>query len=176
MTRFGLRPPCPFNFEDLAVPAVSILIIFLAYTSQYLFYYIEPGPLTKTEAIWFNVLVLGIWVCYDRACSVDPGPKGWVDKTIRAADDSGDEAIDIANLILKGRLRWCKKCDAAKPPRAHHCRKCGRYFHLLAFPINTLLMIAGTDVSPKWTTTAPGPQTAFHTPHSPTSSASSYTP
>lgn len=134
MTRFGLRPPCPFNFEDLAVPAVSILIIFLAYTSQYLFYYIEPGPLTKTEAIWFNVLVLGIWLCYDRACSVDPGPKGWVDKTVRAADDSGDEAIDIASLILKGRLRWCKKCDAAKPPRAHHCRKCGRYFHILAFP------------------------------------------
>lgn len=23
--------------------------------------------------------------------------------------------------------RWCKKCEAVKPPRAHHCRQCGRY-------------------------------------------------
>ena len=22
--------------------------------------------------------------------------------------------------------RWCRKCDAAKPPRAHHCKSCMR--------------------------------------------------
>ncbi|PMD38271.1 zf-DHHC-domain-containing protein [Hyaloscypha variabilis F] len=125
MTLFGLRPPCPFDsLEDLAIPAASFLIIFLAYTSQYLFYYIEPGPLTKKEAIWFNVIVAGIWWCYDRACSVDPGPKGWIQKTVRDFDDSGDEAK--VNMAPKRRRRWCKKCDAPKPPRAHHCRRCGR--------------------------------------------------
>jgi palmitoyltransferase len=123
---FGLRPPCSLNtLEDLAIPAVSFLIIFLAYTSQYLFYYTEPGPLTKSEAIWFNVLVLGIWWCYDHACFTDPGPKGWVDKAIRDEEDSEDEAE--INVLKKG-MRWCKKCDAVKPPRAHHCKKCGRYF------------------------------------------------
>jgi palmitoyltransferase len=125
MTLFGLRPPCPFDsLEDLAIPAASFLIIFLAYTSQYLFYYIEPGPLTKKEAIWFNVIVAGIWWCYDRACSVDPGPKGWIQKTVRDFDDSGDEAK--VNMAPKRIRRWCKKCDAPKPPRAHHCRRCGR--------------------------------------------------
>jgi palmitoyltransferase len=177
MTRFGLRPPCPFNFEDLAVPAVSILIIFLAYTSQYLFYYIEPGPLTQTEAVWFNIFVLGIWWCYDRACSVDPGPKGWVDKSVRAVDDSEDEAIDAANIAFTGTLRWCKKCDAAKPPRAHHCKKCGRYFSTSShLPIHTLLMIPGADASPKWTTTAHGLRTASHILPFPTSFALSCTP
>jgi palmitoyltransferase len=124
---FGLRRPCAnLSIEDLAIPAVSSLIIFLAYTSQYLFYYIEPGPLTKTEAIWFNIPVLGIWWCYDRACTVDPGPKGWVEKANRVAEDSEDEESEA--LKLEKGMRWCKKCEAIKPPRAHHCRQCGRYF------------------------------------------------
>lgn len=25
-----------------------------------------------------------------------------------------------------GGIRWCKKCDAWKPDRCHHCRHCGR--------------------------------------------------
>ena len=124
---FGLRLPCPFtSLEDLAVPATAFLIIFLAYTSQYLFYYLEPGPLTKTEAIWFNVLVLGIWWCYDRACTADPGQKGWVDRAKVPAEES--------------KTRWCKKCDAEKPPRAHHCRKCGRYIlHFLLLKVLVIL-------------------------------------
>ena len=112
------------SIESFAVPAVSILILFLAYTSQYLFWYIEPGPLSQKQAIWFNVFVLGIWWCYDRACSVDPGPKGWVNKAIiNSAAHEDDEGEDEQ---LKKTARWCKKCDAIKPPRAHHCKRCGR--------------------------------------------------
>ena len=125
-----LRWPCPIlSIEDLAIPAVSFLIFFLAYTSQYLFWYLEPGPLNKTEAIWFNVLVLCIWYCYDRACTVDPGPKGWVEKANKTVEDSEDE--ESAVLKIEKGMRWCKKCEAIKPPRAHHCRKCGRYFFSL---------------------------------------------
>lgn len=173
MTLFGLRPPCPFDsIDDLAVPGVSILVIFLAYTPQYLFYYIEPGPLSKTQAIWFNILVLGIWWCYDRACSVDPAPKGWVAKASRTSAD-GEDDDDTERILHKG-MRWCKKCDAPKPPRAHHCRKCGRYilsFHDLKSAHDNQIA-----ASPKWTTTAPGPQTASHTLPSRTSSASSSMP
>lgn len=132
----GLRFPCTFPaIEELAIPAVCVLILFLAYTSQYLFYYIEPGPLSKSEAIWFNVFVLCIWYCYDRACTVDPGRKGWVERYASSEDRDGDGEEEEGDEGVGGEkkkripagMRWCKKCEAVKPPRAHHCRKCGRY-------------------------------------------------
>lgn len=110
--------------ESLAIPAVSFLIFFLAYSSQYLFYYIEPGPLSFKEVVWFNIFVAAIWWCYDRACTVDPGRKGWVDEVIPVRE--ANEADGSVLTFDKG-LRWCKKCNAVKPARAHHCRKCGRY-------------------------------------------------
>jgi ribosomal protein L40E len=179
---FRLRWPYrAISIEDLAIPAVSSLIIFLAYTSQYLFYYLAPGPLTKTEAIWFNILVLGIWWCYDRACTVDPGQKGWVEKANRIAEDSEDEESEVVKLE-KG-MRWCKKCDAIKPPRAHHCRQCGRYLPSLVPPSSTIAIfkrtlvdnVRGKAASQKWITIAPGPPTASRTPPSRISSASSST-
>jgi len=109
------------TIEQLAIPAVSALIFFLAYTSQYLFYCIDPGPLTKAQALWFNGFVLAIWWCYDRACSVDPGRQGWV----RRAGLAGDED-DGEDIILEKGKKWCRKCETVKPPRAHHCRQCGR--------------------------------------------------
>jgi palmitoyltransferase len=149
----------PFNIpaiEDLAIPAVSILIIFLAYTSQFLFYHIEPGPLSRKEATWFNIFVLGIWWCYYWACTVDPGRKGWVEKFAvkgEVGNENGEE------LKLQKGMRWCKKCEAIKPPRAHHCKKCGRYISFLLSPTE-LIADERADVSQKWTTTAPGPQIA----------------
>jgi len=120
--------------EELAIAAVSILILFLAYTSQYLFYYIEPGPLPRNQALWFNGFVLAIWWCYDRACTIDPGPKGWIKKLVI----NGDESENVSDkLKLKKRMRWCKKCDALKPPRAHHCKQCGRYAHKSAGNLRT---------------------------------------
>ncbi|KAG9247647.1 DHHC palmitoyltransferase-domain-containing protein [Calycina marina] len=116
----------PFSvptIEAFAIPGVSFLICFLAYTSQVLFYYIEPGPLTQKEALWFNGFVLGIWWCYRLACTTDPGPKGWVDKVVV---DHTEDTVDDEDADLKRGMRWCKKCTAVKPPRAHHCRRCGR--------------------------------------------------
>jgi palmitoyltransferase len=118
-----LRVP---SIERLAIPGVSVLILFLAYTSQYLFYYIDPGPLTKNQALWFNGFVLGIWWCYDRVCTVDPGPRGWVRKVGLGGDEDDGE-----DVILEKGKRWCRKCEAVKPPRAHHCKQCRRYiFHI----------------------------------------------
>jgi hypothetical protein len=160
-----LRVP---SIEQLAIPGVSILILFLAYTSQYLFYYIDPGPLTKRQALWFNGFVLGIWWCYDRACTVDPGPRGWIRKVGLDGDDDDGE-----DVILGRGKRWCRKCEAVKPPRAHHCKKCGRYaFQLFSTALyNTLLISA--DVSQRWTIIALGPRTASPSRHSHISSVSS---
>ncbi|PVH76397.1 palmitoyltransferase pfa4 [Cadophora sp. DSE1049] len=109
--------------EQIAIPFVALLISFLSYSSQILFYYIEPEPLSRKQAVWFNIFIAAIWWCYWRACKTDPGKKGWVDTVapVREANEA-----DGSILTFDRKLRWCKKCDAVKPPRAHHCRKCGR--------------------------------------------------
>lgn len=112
----------------LAIPAVTALISFLSYSSQFLFLFLEPGPLTKAETWKFNALVACIWVCYYRACTVDPGrvPKDWASKKQLSASQGG---IKIDGDVST-RQRWCRKCAAFKPPRAHHCKICQRYVNL----------------------------------------------
>lgn len=109
----------PFALSQLAIPSVSLLISFLAYSSQYFLLSFEPEPLKKNELWILNGLILGIWICYYRSCTVDPGriPKDW-----KAADCKQTQPgpRDL------GRQRWCRKCEAFKPPRAHHCKLCGR--------------------------------------------------
>ncbi|RDW87667.1 palmitoyltransferase PFA4 [Coleophoma crateriformis] len=111
----------PFSLQKFAVPAVSGLICFIAYTPILLFYFIEPGPLSRKQLLWFNGLVFCLWWSYAQAVRIDPGPKGWARKygDEQAREDNEDE-------ILKKGLRWCRKCETIKPPRAHHCRTCGR--------------------------------------------------
>lgn len=108
----------------LAIPAVSLLIAFLAYTSQYLFYYIEPGPLNKDQLIRFNMLVGCLWVCYYRACATDPGRVSATEKDDYAG--SGEEVKMDQQQTAAQQQRWCRKCARPKPPRAHHCKSCAR--------------------------------------------------
>ncbi|KAI1657682.1 zf-DHHC-domain-containing protein [Daldinia decipiens] len=115
--------------QRLAVPAVCLLIAFLAYTSQWLFANapdLAPGPLTTAEIYIFNGLVLCLWYTYYKACTVDPGryvfPPGYIKKNKRrSTHDSSEEELDPQQI-----QRWCKKCAAPKPPRAHHCKTCRR--------------------------------------------------
>ena len=120
-----------FQFQKLAIPAVCILISFLAYSSQVLFLYLEPRPLSLQEISRFNILVLCIWICYYKACYTDPG------NTYQYLDGDGQEIgktkggqeEDESESERNGtttRNRWCRKCDRSKPPRAHHCKSCGR--------------------------------------------------
>ncbi|KAK5992923.1 Palmitoyltransferase PFA4 [Cladobotryum mycophilum] len=97
--------------QVLAVPAVCLLIAFLSYFSQVVFRYssLDPGPLTRNETVVFNALLLCLWVTYYRAVTVDPGRYVFKEQVIEA----------------QGK-KWCKKCAAPKPARAHHCRVCGR--------------------------------------------------
>lgn len=123
------------SVEDLAIPAVTLLISFLSYSSQYLFYYIDPAPLNRRESIYFNTCVLAIWWCYYKACTVDPGPKGWVgvEEATLVNDDGpvNEKKTGHHEDIRQGKKgmakRLCKKCNMIKPPRAHHCKKCARY-------------------------------------------------
>ncbi|KAJ5085218.1 hypothetical protein N7532_009989 [Penicillium argentinense] len=108
-----------FEISQLAIPLVTVLISFLAYTSQYFFHNFEAAPLTLDEGWAINLFALCIWVTYFRACFVDPGrldPKG---KPVAPARQEEDQST--------GRKRWCRRCEAYKPPRAHHCKTCKRY-------------------------------------------------
>ncbi|KAL2870116.1 putative palmitoyltransferase with autoacylation activity Pfa4 [Aspergillus lucknowensis] len=107
-----------FSISRLAIPAVCTLIAFLAYTSQYFFLYFDEAPLRGEELWRINIFASCIWICYYRSCTVDPGriPKGW------APPDRKQVEADEAS----GRQRWCRRCEAFKPPRAHHCKTCRR--------------------------------------------------
>lgn len=127
------------------MPAVCLLIIFLAYTSQYLFFTaknLDPGPPTKKQTITFNALLACLWWTYYRACTVSPGRydpavagstgnkptsddrRGGEDSS---SDEDGESAFGPAGAPPGGPgTRWCTKCNVAKPPRAHHCRHCRR--------------------------------------------------
>jgi hypothetical protein len=103
-------------YSHLAVPGVFTLIAFLSFSSQYLFYHIEPEPLTKKETIIFNALIAALLICYARSVLTDPGhiPPDW--------------AVNSDETTVTGaKPRWCRKCEAVKPPRAHHCKICKRF-------------------------------------------------
>lgn len=110
------------ELSNLAVPFVYALIAFLAYPSQWLMMYLEPGPLTKNELITTNVLVVLIFITYTKSVFVNPGviPKNWAGE-----EEDGKQSGDGEN-VGKSK-KWCRRCDAAKPPRAHHCKQCKRY-------------------------------------------------
>ena len=104
-----------WSLGNLAVPGVLSLIGFLSFSSQWLFTRIDPGPLTRQQTITFNSLIAVLLICYARAVLTHPGrvPQDW-----RPADAPTD--------THSARQRWCRKCKAYKPPRAHHCKICKR--------------------------------------------------
>lgn len=114
------------ELSQLAVPSVYGLIIFLGYPSQWLLMNLEPGPLTKNELIIFNVALVMILITYARSVMVDPGtvPKDWTEK--QEPEDVKGKRVVRTEAMSKNR-KWCRRCDAAKPPRAHHCKTCGKY-------------------------------------------------
>ena len=114
------------TLSQLAVPFVYGLIFFLGYLSQWMLMHLEPGPLTKNELIASNVSLVLIWITYTKSVFVDPGtiPKDWADNEPGSGKESAGEKEGDA--VAKSR-KWCRRCDAAKPPRAHHCKECKRY-------------------------------------------------
>lgn len=119
-----------FELSQLAIPSVSVLISFLAYTSQWFFYRFESAPLRRDEFWKINILALCIWICYFRACYVDPGRLPQNRKPASVEELEKDSA--------SARQRWCRRCEAFKPPRAHHCKTCRRWELPIELPDNTI--------------------------------------
>ncbi|KAI1484379.1 DHHC palmitoyltransferase-domain-containing protein [Biscogniauxia mediterranea] len=121
--------------QRLAVPAVCLLIAFLAYGSQWLFAHapdLSPGPLTQTETYVFNGLLCCLWYTYYKAVTVDPGRYEFPPSMRKKADPEPEPNFENNNTTKNATLealrrrRWCRKCALPKPPRAHHCKTCRR--------------------------------------------------
>ncbi|KAL2184417.1 zf-DHHC-domain-containing protein [Thermothelomyces heterothallicus CBS 203.75] len=124
--------PATAGLHRLYIPAVCALIAFLGYYSQYLFNTdpdLAPGPLTRRETLTFNGLIACVWLTYYRACTVDPGRYRFPRREQQQQQQQQPptpEADPRGTHPLLRPTRFCKKCDAPKPLRAHHCRHCGR--------------------------------------------------
>ncbi|KAK4647547.1 Palmitoyltransferase [Podospora bellae-mahoneyi] len=122
MITHPLAGPQTPGLHLLYVPSVVALIIFQGYFSQYLFNTspdLRPGPLTFRENVTFNALLLCLWWTYYKACTVDPGRFIFSPSSDKKEEDKDDQKPNQ-------NKRFCKKCQAFKPPRAHHCRHCAR--------------------------------------------------
>ncbi|KAL2199082.1 DHHC palmitoyltransferase-domain-containing protein [Corynascus similis CBS 632.67] len=122
MTSLKTGPATP-GLHLLYIPSVCALIAFLGYFSQYLFNTdpdLAPGPLTRRETLTFNSLIVCVWLTYYRACTVDPG------RYCFPREKRHDEIENKQPSHPLRPTRFCKKCAAPKPLRAHHCRHCGR--------------------------------------------------
>ncbi|XP_022092944.1 palmitoyltransferase ZDHHC3-like [Acanthaster planci] len=88
---------------------------------------------TMFDSIWgafhglvFNIIVFMIFLSHLRAVLSDPGI---VPLPSINLDFSGMKAGQVPKkLVTKDGISWsiCQKCEAYRPPRAHHCRICRR--------------------------------------------------
>jgi palmitoyltransferase len=126
MTSPKTGPSAP-GLHLVYIPAVCALIAFQGYYSQYLFRSdpdLAPGPLTRRESLTFNILLACLWWTYYCACTVDPGRYIFPPSLTSSPPDPA--TADASPLNPLKPTRWCKKCSAPKPLRAHHCRHCAR--------------------------------------------------
>ncbi|KAK5663557.1 hypothetical protein OQA88_3988 [Cercophora sp. LCS_1] len=126
----GLKTgPATAGLQVFAIPAVCILIAFLGYFSQWLFNNapdLAPGALTQRQTVVFNTLLVCVWYTYYKACTVNPGRYPALAYDSEPSPPQSASAAMKASAATKTTPRWCKKCRAPKPLRAHHCRHCNR--------------------------------------------------
>ncbi|TRM66063.1 DHHC palmitoyltransferase-domain-containing protein [Schizophyllum amplum] len=97
------------------------LISFIAYTVQIFVIWPWYGRALTVELLQlllpFNALVGILFYNYSKCVLVDPGkvPRGWAPNTTA-------DGFEVKKL--SGKPRYCRMCDAYKPPRSHHCRHC----------------------------------------------------
>ena len=68
---------------------------------------------------------------YCRCVATDPGrvPSGWLPDAVPPELAGGPPPAGFLERFDRSdpaRPRWCRKCSAWKPERAHHCSVCGR--------------------------------------------------
>lgn len=112
-----------------AFPIIGFFMCFLycytftaVYVGAWLQYSSAAGIINLVVFWFFGLLYI---VSYIRASSADPGsvPDEW--RQGPTGEYATDDAEFLENL-KKDKKYWCLKCLHFKPPRTHHCRRCGR--------------------------------------------------
>ncbi|KAF8585118.1 zf-DHHC-domain-containing protein [Ramaria rubella] len=108
-------------FGRIWVTCTTLLIAFIAYSVQIFVIYPWYGSEISIDLLKllgpFNALIGLLYWNYFMTVVTDPGrvPNAWK-----------PEGDDYEVKKLTGGPRFCRTCDSFKPPRAHHCRQCGR--------------------------------------------------
>lgn len=117
------------------VPICVVVLLILAPHPSWLYILVDFHLLTKNQNIAFGIHLLctytltflafsSLIVCVAR----DPGPV-IMPKPLGSTD--ADDDLDITAALMTNDdfghpNKWCRKCWAPKPERAHHCSTCGR--------------------------------------------------
>ncbi|GAA5836028.1 hypothetical protein JCM9279_002167 [Rhodotorula babjevae] len=111
----------------LWVAGTLALITFIGFSSQLFVVLPSYRYDTRDPALWrllgpFNALLALLYLNYALTVRTDPGrvPLGW------EPDWRQFESGEVEVKKQTGGPRFCRTCQAYKPPRAHHCRQCKR--------------------------------------------------
>ncbi|KAK9153943.1 hypothetical protein Sjap_001423 [Stephania japonica] len=113
------------RFLSIPVMAVFLLMCFVYYST--IFVFIEELMCLKSSAGLLNALAFSFsalmcFVSFVSSVVTDPG---FVPATYAPEVEDGEfEDPELKKSSVKSR--YCDKCGAHKPPRAHHCRVCKR--------------------------------------------------
>ena len=117
-----------FQKEPCGIFCVALTYICILY-ADYCFIEHVVVP-TLSNSIWgvingllFNVFIMLLAVSHFRATTSDPGKVPLPSTTLDFSD-----MHQAASLLNKDENNWtvCSRCETYRPPRAHHCRVCGR--------------------------------------------------
>ncbi|KAJ4979213.1 hypothetical protein NE237_009993 [Protea cynaroides] len=113
------------RFLSFPIFAVLCLMAFVYYITVFIF--IENWLELRSSSGILNALIFSCiaFMCifsFGACVLIDPGhvPSSFV-PDVEDYDDSDQRSRKSA-----AHSRYCDKCSAYKPPRAHHCRVCGR--------------------------------------------------
>ncbi|XP_042512624.1 probable protein S-acyltransferase 15 isoform X2 [Macadamia integrifolia] len=113
------------RFLSFPIFMVLCLMAFVYYTTVFIF--IEDWLGLKSSGgvlnmLIFNFLAFMSLFSFGACVLIDPGnvPSSFV------PDVEDDGGSDQRSRNSGAQSRYCDKCSTYKPPRAHHCRVCGR--------------------------------------------------
>lgn len=123
----GLHSSTSLRVQDSISTIIALFLLFYLFTSSIVSIVI-PSILISSKsygAMVYLALACFLWlmtlVCYSFSAFTGPGQvPAWYRELY------GTRSGVDAHRDMPLRPRWCKKCMASKPPRAHHCKSCNR--------------------------------------------------
>ncbi|KAI8990247.1 DHHC palmitoyltransferase-domain-containing protein [Pilobolus umbonatus] len=113
--------------EKIIVMSVVVFITYLQTTVN--FYIVGPALggwltlLAQKSLAPMNITLISLYINYYLACITSPGhtPLNWQPPSTVLRPDTS-----LSTRIGFDKPRYCNICQAYKPPRAHHCKQCGK--------------------------------------------------